>query len=200
MSTATSTSPVYFSTAATAKLIRATLKAEFPATKFSVRSHNYAGGSSVYVSWTDGPTEPLVDAIVSDFNGRGFDGMIDMAFTIDAWTLKGEILGTRCAGTVGSRGTVSPWGMIPPHDDAELVHFSPSVSTSRTVSAQLAEKCVAQVAAFYGITETPVVVAERGGYKLEGPKAHAAVIGRDDWNTLIYRASRDRTTYQRAEI
>lgn len=191
------TSPIYFSTAATAKLIRATLKAEFPATKFSVRSHSYAGGSSVYVRWTDGPTEAVVDAIVSDFNGRGFDGMIDMAFSIDAWTLKGEILGTRCTGTLGSRGTVAPWGIIPPHDDAELVHFSPSVSTARTVSAPFANRCIAQVAAFFGLTNAPVAEPDQsGGYHI-ATGARSPLNNGDDWYTLIHRAARDRTTYQR---
>lgn len=43
-----------------AKEVRKVLKAKYPKTKFSVRSKSYAGGSSVDVSWTDGPTEGQV--------------------------------------------------------------------------------------------------------------------------------------------
>jgi hypothetical protein len=66
------------STADTAKLIRKELKHYFPATKFSVRSHSYSGGSSINVSWVDGPTSKEVDLIVKRFQGASFDGMIDL--------------------------------------------------------------------------------------------------------------------------
>lgn len=67
----------HFSTTDTAKLIRAELKAKFPGVKFSVKSSKYSGGSSIRVSWTDGPTTKLVDAVVQPFAGATFDGMTD---------------------------------------------------------------------------------------------------------------------------
>jgi hypothetical protein len=66
------------STTDTAKLIRKELKHYFPATKFFVRSHSYSGGSSINISWFDGPMQNEVDAIAKRFEGASFDGMTDM--------------------------------------------------------------------------------------------------------------------------
>lgn len=60
-----------------AKLIRAILRESFPSVRFSVRSHSYSMGASVYVNWTDGPTERCVSELLSPLNGRYFDAMID---------------------------------------------------------------------------------------------------------------------------
>ena len=68
----------YLSCAETAKLLRQTLKAEFPGTKFSVRSKTYAGGASIRVGWTDGPTRHQVESVTSLYSGATFDGMIDL--------------------------------------------------------------------------------------------------------------------------
>jgi hypothetical protein len=61
----------------TAKLLRKALKAEFPGVKFSVRSDRYAGGSSINVSYTDGPVVSKVEAVCSLYRGASFDGMTD---------------------------------------------------------------------------------------------------------------------------
>jgi hypothetical protein len=61
-----------------AKLIRATLKARLPAAKFRVQSDRYAGGSSIRVTWTDGPTTKLVESLIGHVHGATFDGMIDL--------------------------------------------------------------------------------------------------------------------------
>jgi hypothetical protein len=50
-----------------AKQIRVELKKAFPGTKFSVRSKNYSGGSSIRVEWTDGPTTKAVAAIANQY-------------------------------------------------------------------------------------------------------------------------------------
>lgn len=67
----------YLSCADTAKLLRQALKESFPGTKFSVRSSVYAGGASIRIGWTDGPTGKTVEAVSSKFSGAYFDGMID---------------------------------------------------------------------------------------------------------------------------
>jgi hypothetical protein len=74
---------VYVSTTDTAKLIRADLKATFPAIKFSVRSNSYANGSSIDVRWTDGPTGETVNAAIRKYEGASFDGMTDMKSYVD---------------------------------------------------------------------------------------------------------------------
>ena len=61
-----------------AKIIRKDLRAAFPGQKFRVRSSKYAGGSSIRVDWTDGPTTGEVDAIVKRYEGATFDGMRDL--------------------------------------------------------------------------------------------------------------------------
>ena len=64
--------------AATAKMVRATLKQAFPTVTFSVRSRSFAGGNDVRVEWTDGPTAKEVEALVSQHKYGHFDGMIDL--------------------------------------------------------------------------------------------------------------------------
>lgn len=50
-----------------AKEIRAILKKEFPAVKFSVKSSRFSQGSSVDVSWVDGPTTDQVDTLIGGY-------------------------------------------------------------------------------------------------------------------------------------
>jgi hypothetical protein len=69
---------VYMSVADTAKLVRAALKAAFPAVKFTVKSKSYSGGASIRIGWFDGPTTKAVDAVAQKFSGADFDGMQDL--------------------------------------------------------------------------------------------------------------------------
>jgi hypothetical protein len=68
----------WIDTADVAKLVRKALAAQFPDTKFRVRTSRYSMGSSVSVSWVDGPTTQQVEAQVSHFGGASFDGSIDL--------------------------------------------------------------------------------------------------------------------------
>ena len=73
-----------------AKLVRKTLKEKFPNTKFSVRTHKYAGGASVDVHYHDrNLPEQEVTEVVSKFQGASFDGMTDSMSYHDS-TLNGE--------------------------------------------------------------------------------------------------------------
>ncbi len=65
------------SCAETAKLIRAELKTVFPGVKFSVRSRTYAGGASIDVSSTDGPSSQAVEVATDKFRRADFNGMIE---------------------------------------------------------------------------------------------------------------------------
>jgi hypothetical protein len=58
----------------TAALLRKNLKATHPRVKFTVRSHSYAGGASIAVSWTDGPTEAQVEQITELYRGATLGG------------------------------------------------------------------------------------------------------------------------------
>lgn len=77
--------PRYLRVSETAKLIRAALKPAFPGIRFSVRSSSYAGGASVRIEWTDGPTTRAVDDVVNAYAGAGFDGMIDLKYGKSTW-------------------------------------------------------------------------------------------------------------------
>jgi hypothetical protein len=68
----------YLSCAGTAKLLRQALKRTFPGVKFSVRSDVYAGGASIDVSWTDGPTAQAVKALGDEYAGADFNAMQDL--------------------------------------------------------------------------------------------------------------------------
>lgn len=75
-------------------MIRAELKAAFPAVKFSVRK-THAG--AVAVNYTDGPTVARVKAIAGRYEGKGFDGMTDSTTYADAFQLAtGEWVRTYC--------------------------------------------------------------------------------------------------------
>lgn len=92
MSAAATKSPRYMPVAEVAKHLRAELKATFPATKFSVRSRNYAGGASIDIQWENGPTRPRVDAIAEHYAGATFDGMQDLKESKGATMIGGELV------------------------------------------------------------------------------------------------------------
>lgn len=52
-----------------ARMLRKELKRHFPQTKFSVRSSIYAGGASISVNYTDGPSISDIAAITGQFAG-----------------------------------------------------------------------------------------------------------------------------------
>lgn len=58
--------------------IREELKKQFPSYKFSVTSDNFAGGNSVHISWTDGPTEEQVTKFTNKYQYGHFNGMEDI--------------------------------------------------------------------------------------------------------------------------
>jgi hypothetical protein len=147
----------YISTTETAALIRKQLKAKFPSVKFSVRSKSYSGGSSIDVDYTDGPGSKAVDAVIQPFCGGRFDGMIDMAYSVDSYLLPdGSAAYGRSPGTGGSRGSDPAYDFAAP-EGAVLVHFSVShVFSHRTltkdfkavVAAHLADKYTKRGAIF----------------------------------------------------
>ena len=127
----------YISTTETAAIIRRTLKPRFPGVKFSVRSHSYAGGSSINVHWDDGPRAKDVDAVLAGFEGKGFDGMIDLAYRNESWLMPdGSARFAATDGTLGNMGTVPGYVSDAPHPDAELVRFSSDyVFSNRHITA-----------------------------------------------------------------
>lgn len=106
----------YVSVTETAKILRKELKANFPGTKFSVRSDKYAGGASIDIGWTDGPTAPEVDRIVQGYRGADFDGMTDSK------TYRNDLVPD-------------------PTEGFKVVHYGADfIFTNRTTSPELAER------------------------------------------------------------
>lgn len=112
----------------TARLIRSALADAFPGVRFYVRSSSYSGGSSINVNF-DGaaagaPSSRDVDAVVSGYASRRFDGMIDMAYNVDSW-LNPDGVGyvAHNPGTVGSMGVDPGYVADPSIGSAILVSF-----------------------------------------------------------------------------
>lgn len=96
----------YIGHADIAKLIRSALARAFAGMTFSVKTKTYAGGGSVDVRWTDGPTTSQVDRVAQQFSTRAFDGSIDMAHDSDLWLYPdGSANTAHTRGTEGSRGS-----------------------------------------------------------------------------------------------
>ena len=77
MMTQPNTPTIYLDAAELAAIVRRDLKAAFPGVTFRVRSSKYSMGSSVNVSWQDGPTAAAVNAVIDRYKAQGFDGMTD---------------------------------------------------------------------------------------------------------------------------
>ena len=137
----------YLPVAETAKLVRAALKRRFPGVTFGVRSKSYSGGCSIRVTWVDGPMSREVDQVAGMFQGRRFDGSIDMAWDASLWLLPD---GTACvasdpgsAGSGGYHGAQREWM---PHPDAKLISTGAYVFCDRTISANLKPRVAAWIA------------------------------------------------------
>ncbi len=143
----------------TAKIIRKALNCTFPGHKFSVRSRSYAGGASIDINWTDGPTTKEVEAITHQFESRGFDGMIDLAYSIKHWLLPdGTTKIAYSEGTSGSGGVYHPIQNEKPHPKAILIRFGSNyIIEQRAISPARLAEAIEIVAQKYGFEQKPQV-------------------------------------------
>lgn len=150
----------YIDTADVAKLIRHQLAQRFPAVKFSVRLKRYAGGSSINVYWVDGPTGKQVEEVTRNYEGRRFDGMIDLAYHVDNWLMPdGSAIVARSPGTTESRGTHAPQENTKPHPDAVRVSFGSSyVFANRKHSAGFLRRRLERIASEYPDAFDPAAI------------------------------------------
>jgi len=193
------TSPRYLSVAETARLIRPQLKAHFPGVKFSVRSSSYAGGASIDISWTDGPTTKEVDSVVGAYESKSFDGSIDLGCYWTSWLLPGGTAETaHGTGTTGSLGYIEPIDNPKPHPQAELVSFgADSVSCDRSFSAEFLQPIAEAVAKKYGHPTPTVLVRECGAY-VDRTAGSALVANRYDLGDMIYQEAYQTSAHQKA--
>jgi hypothetical protein len=82
----------HYSLTETANLIRKALRGAFPDVKFSVTTKRYTGGSSISVSYNNGPRTKDVYTIAHLFEGAGFDGMTDSTYFHKPKAFQGELV------------------------------------------------------------------------------------------------------------
>lgn len=109
-----------------AAIMRDVLAREFPSVKFYVRSHSYAGGSSIDVYYDgkapNAPTREMVRNLVHSYGTGGFDGMIDMAYSKYRWLCAdGKVRGLVTGGTEDCRGVHSAHADLQPDPTAVLM-------------------------------------------------------------------------------
>lgn len=159
--------PRYLSGADVAKILRTELKAAFPAVKFRVTTSR---GGTVNVSWTDGPTVRRVEAIVSRFEGKSFDGRDDSTHYASAFDY-----------------------------NSELVRSYSYIFTHRDLSSALVARVATAVARYYGFDARSGIPAVVEGWVQPTPEQEreARSATGQDWGTLIHRASADRSSVSR---
>jgi hypothetical protein len=181
------TNTSYLSVTETAKLVRAALKKAFPGVKFSVRSDSYAGGASIDVGWTDGPTGKEVDAVIKMYEGGGFDGMQDLAYSYSHWLMPD-------GSTVLASSTHNFDGGVineKPHPDAVPIQFGADyVFGHRKFSPALMVTAATELFAAAGLDLDPMaavkVHADGTGYW--APELNGVRLW-DDWvTTQLHRA------------
>lgn len=108
--------------AETARIIRRVLSHEFPRQKFTVRSRRHeAGGGTIRVTWTDGPSEMDVQFLVQEYQGVVLDPSIQMGFRINHWLrADGRVLVRH------SPGNIRDGGSIPEFDSRMFQHLMPA--------------------------------------------------------------------------
>ncbi len=153
----------YFTCAETAKFIRKDLKTHFPDTKFSVRSHVYAGGASINVRWIDAQPEKDIEAIARRYESSGFDGMIDYKYSKSHWLLPdGSIVLAFCEDTLECRGVVKGVDTPKPHKDAQAVRFGADfIFCSRELSIHSKKAVIALIEQKWGL-KRPIELNDKG--------------------------------------
>lgn len=159
----------------TLKLLKAELRREFPATRFSIRRDRGTAYGYVTVSWTDGPSDKQVTAITDMYEGEGFDGMTDSSYAIKQVAADGQ--GNPIVIRYGTRG----------------------IMPTRHISPAFARRLLAQVAAYFGDSNPPAIEEYEGyngapAWKMADSNAS---VGGEYYTTHMHRAASDATRYQR---
>lgn len=112
-----------------AVMIRKAIKNRWPKLKASVRMGDC---TEVRVGWTDGPSSAEMNALIGAYQGKGFGGMIDMAYSKDSW-IAPDFSASHAAtrGTEGSRGVVANEVSDPVQPGSELVSSNIWLSLNR---------------------------------------------------------------------
>ena len=162
----------YYTVTQTAKMIRKTLKLAWPKIKFSVRSQSFAGGTAIDITWVDGPNKTDCETLISPYQSGGFDGSIDMAYSISSWLLpNGRAVEGHSQGTQGSGGYVAAYTNPAPSDDAILVSFGAKyISFSRELSDKYVEGAENIWDKLSGNHQCDFINQNQSGWHQEDPK------------------------------
>lgn len=176
----------YLSVVETAKLIRVALKKYFPTQKFSIRSQSYSGGASINVDWENGVSTKEVEAVIKNFEGAGFDGMIDYKYYIGHWMLPdGTITLADSEGCYGSDAKE----IAKPCEEAIKIHFGADyVFANRTITKEVYEKFAKEI-------------CEQNSLEFKGLDNHPFPKSYDNWYQILWKFlnSKDLNTYLHAK-
>jgi hypothetical protein len=153
----------YLSCTETAKLVRQALKKAFPTVKFSVNSKNYAGGASINVAWKDGPATKEVEAVAKNYQGAGFDGMIDLKYNISHWLMPdGSVVVRTNPGTLGNGGLYEGESNPCPEGGREVHFMADFIFCNRDYSIPVLQEVADKVCAHYGFEPVKVISGKYG--------------------------------------
>lgn len=147
------------------KIVRRELKAAFPAVKFSVRSNH---GTSVDVSYMDGPSVSKVRAIVGKWQGKHFNGSDDSTSYAPAFLFEGELVSTYC------------W-----------------TGVTRRMSPAFVSRVIAALVKYWGLnapTASPASGYDGSSHVVATHEQDREAMTRTGryWNELVYQAAEDR--------
>lgn len=157
----------YVGAVETAAQIRKVLKAHFPGVRFSVRSHTYAGGSSIDIRWEDGPRRDEVEARVNRFKGYDFDGMQDMSIPREP-----VLLATESGQPVEAR------------------YLTKHIFCERRYSEALLRSAVEELATLWGVEAPRVFTNAWGSVMVEGGELRIRDDLPHDWSWYMLTARR----------
>lgn len=175
----------YLTCSETAKLVRQALKKHFPDQKFSVKSQTYSGGASIDVSWFNGVSQNAVDLVVKNFEGSGFDGMIDYKYSKSHYLMPdGSIALAQVEDHYGSERKELP----KPCPEAREVHFGADyIFTNREITNDIQEKFAKQI-------------CEQNQIEFKGLDQHPFEAKFDNWFQILYKILLDKNLNEFKEI
>ena len=142
-------------------IIRSILKTNFKDYNFSVRSKSYAGGSSINISWTNGPTHKEVDSLVKHLQSVSHMDITDLVHHVPF-----------CE-----------------HDGEKFNSMADHIFSNRHETVEFITPIAAEAAVKYGYTGKYEIV-ERNGIMSHIIVDSTWRFGRDTFDYLVYKIAR----------
>lgn len=137
------------------QFIRDALKANFPKTKFSVRTEQRAATLAVSLQWLDGPTPAEVDGTIAEFKTLSTNPLTRAPGSPTRWLLPdGSTLSAAPTADQTTAGGNGLCALTRPDPAAELVSIgSVSIATIRNTTGPFRKEVFDQFVAKYGLSD-----------------------------------------------